>query len=189
MYVSASAFLGLAALATEVAAHGRITKPNARLPGDATAAVCGKNMVQFYKSDETSYPEALKRTSGWNTGLDPTKCDLYFCKGFQFADNKDNVYAYKPGDVVNINVQIRIPHAGYANVSVVDTATNTVIGQPLFTWAKGYADSKDFPNNVPKNQTDFDITIPELGGKCTAAGQCVRGPPPPREGDLRLGIR
>ncbi len=161
--------LPTALLVALASAHGLVSKPATRLPGDATAVVCGKPMVAFYKSDETSYPEALKRSSGWDTGFSASKCNLYLCKGFQFEDNKDNVQKYKPGDVVDMEVKIRIPHKGYANVSVVDLGANAVIGDPLKKWAENYA----AVINPPKDQTSFSVKIPDLGGKCTQAGQCV----------------
>jgi len=176
MHVSLSALLGLAALTAQVQGHGQVTKPKARLPGDATAGVCGTTLVKFYQADETSYPEALMRANpkGLDSAYDAKKCNLYFCKGFQFADNKANVYSYKPGEKVDFTVQIRIPHEGYANVSIVDTAANKAIGSPLFAWPSGYASGKDFPSKIPANQTAFSVTIPDLGSKCATAGACVR---------------
>lgn len=164
---TATALLGL--LAAQVSAHGLVTKPPTREPGAATAAVCGAKMVAFYKADNTSYPEALKREKGWDTGYNAAKCNLYLCRGFQFDDNKNQVQNYKPGDVVDMEVYIRIPHKGYANVSVIDLGTNTVIGDPLKKWADNYAASL----NPPKDQTNFTVTIPNLAGKCTSPGQCV----------------
>lgn len=169
MYITTTAFF--AALVTVASAHGLVTKPATREPGAATAAVCGETMVKFYKSDNTSYPEALMRAHGLDKDYNAAKCNLYLCKGFQFDDNKaaGDVQSYKAGDVVDLEVYIRIPHKGYANVSVVDTASNTVIGSPLIKWADNYAASL----NPPKDQTHFSITIPELGDKCTVPGKCV----------------
>lgn len=164
--------LPLLSLATLAASHGLITSPlGTRTPSDATAAVCGKTLVSFYKADNTSYPEALLRAnpSGLKDGYNPAKCNLWLCKGFQFADNVANVKAYKPGDVVDIEVRIRIAHRGYANVSVVDTGSNTVIGEPLRVWGDGYAAS----TSPPQDQVKFSVKVPELGGKCTTAGSCV----------------
>ncbi len=154
------------------AAHGLVTKPATRAPGAATAAVCGQTMVDFYKSDNTSYPEALKRAHGLDDkGYDASKCNLYLCKGFQYADNTApaQLQTYRAGDVVPMEVFIRIPHRGFANVSVVDTARNAAIGAPLITWPDNYAASL----NPPKDQTQFSVTIPELGGQCTTPGRCV----------------
>ena len=60
--------------------------------------------------------------------------------------------------------------SGNANVSIVDTTSNTVIGDALISWDV-YASTA---TGVTADQTNFDITIPEdLGGKCTTAGDCV----------------
>lgn len=165
--------LGLAALAGTALGHGLVTKPVTREPGDATATVCGKKMVQFYKSDNTSYPEALMRANGLaDPAYNPAKCNLYLCRGYQFADNTKQVLSYTEGETIDMEVYIRIPHKGYANVSVVDMAANKVIGAPLYTWGDGYADAKNFPN-LPKNQTSFSVKVPMLNGKCAEAGACV----------------
>jgi hypothetical protein len=149
-------------------------------------------MVDFYRADNTSYPEALLRANpgGLKGGYDPKKCNLWLCRGYQFADNVANVQSYKPGQVVDIEVWIRIPHKGYANVSVVDTASNTVIGSPLKSWPSNYAATA----NPPADQTKFNVTIPDLGGKCTEAGACVSAPclgpillPVARQGGLTKG--
>jgi hypothetical protein len=164
--------LSLAALAS---AHGVVETPKARAPGAATAAVCGEKLVSFYKQDPTSYPEAYKRSANWQQGVTP-QCNMYLCKGYVFDDNKDNVFNYKAGDVVDMKVAIRIPHIGYANVSVVDTKANAVIGEPLKVWASGYADGAKYPN-LPKDQLEFSVKVPDLGDKCTTAGTCVCSPP------------
>jgi hypothetical protein len=168
MQFSIASLLSLAAL---VSAHGLVQKPATREPGDATGAVCGKTMETFYQIDNTSYPEALLRANpkGLTDGYDAKKCNLWLCRGYQFADNAAQVQAYKPGDVVDMEVWIRIPHKGYANVSVVDTATNSIIGTPLMVWKDNYAATA----NPPKNQTNFSVTVPQLGGKCTTPGACV----------------
>ncbi|PKS09221.1 hypothetical protein jhhlp_003835 [Lomentospora prolificans] len=168
--VSSSA-LGLAALVALVQGHGLVESPAARAPGETTSAICGQHMVDFYKADGTSYPEALMRTANWQEGI-TEECDLYLCKGYQFEDNVDNVHEYNAGDVVDFKVQIRIPHVGYANVSVVDTAKNAVIGDPLKVWESGYADGAKFPN-LPEDETSFSVTIPELDGQCAEPGACV----------------
>jgi hypothetical protein len=171
MLFSIATLAGMAALAAQVHGHAVVTKPAVREPSDATAAACGKLMVQFYKADNTSYPEALLRANpkGLTDGYDAKKCNLWLCKGFQFGDNSAHVYTYKPGDVVDMEVYLRIPHKGYANVSVVDTTTNTVIGSPLLSWPDNYFGTM----NPPKNQTKFSVTVPDLGSKCTVPGVCV----------------
>ncbi|KAL2174447.1 uncharacterized protein P884DRAFT_314819 [Thermothelomyces heterothallicus CBS 202.75] len=167
-FVSLFAFAGLAAKAS---AHGIVTKPATRSPGEATEAACGKTMADFYRADNTSYPEALLRANpdGLKPPYDPEKCNLWLCKGYQFADNVANVQNYTVGQAVDMEVWIRIPHEGYANVSIVDTSSNSVIGEPLITWPEGYAGSA----NPPKDQTKFSVKLPDLGHKCTKASACV----------------
>ncbi|CAK7210989.1 hypothetical protein SCUCBS95973_000978 [Sporothrix curviconia] len=151
-------------------AHGLVTSPAARTPGNATAAVCGQTMVSFYQQDNTSYPEALLRTHPkLGSDYNPDKCNLYLCRGYQFGDNTQHVQSYKAGQIVDMSVFIRIPHKGYANVSVVDTTTNSAIGAPLISWPDNYAATL----NPPANQTKFSVTIPALGNRCTTAGTCV----------------
>ncbi|KAK3314562.1 hypothetical protein B0H66DRAFT_583513 [Apodospora peruviana] len=167
-----STLLSLAGLlVAETSAHGLVTKPAARTPGAATAAACGKTMATFYQADNTSYPEALLRANpkGLTDGFDAKKCNLWLCKGYQFADNAARVQSYKTGDVVDMEVMIRIAHKGYANVSIVDTTTNTLVGKPLLTWADNYAAS----TKPPADQTKFSVKIPELGDKCATAGVCA----------------
>ena len=171
MHFSLASLLSLAGLAAQASAHGLVKNPVTRPPGQATEAACGKIMAEFYRADNTSYPEALFRANpgGLKGGYDAKKCNLYLCKGYQFADNAANVQSYKTGQVVDLDVWIRIPHKGYANVSVVDTTSNTVIGTPLISWPDNYAATA----NPPANQTKFSIKIPELSNKCTEAGVCV----------------
>jgi hypothetical protein len=172
MHLLSAAVISLTSLTGLSAAHGLVTKPAARTPGKATAAVCGAKLVAFYNADNTSYPEAFKRANpaGFGDDYNAAKCNQYLCKGFQFDDNKDHVQTYKTGQTVDMEVFIRIPHKGYANVSVVDLAANKVIGEPLKVWADNYAASL---NNNPKDQTSFSVKVPELSGKCATAGQCV----------------
>ena len=167
----------LAALASTAYGHGTITSPQARTPGSAMNSACGSITTKFYQADNTSYPEALHRANPRGLGSDynADKCNLYLCRGYQFSDNSKNVFNYKTGDKIPIHIWIRIPHNGYANVSVVDTTANKVIGTPLIDWPSGYANEKVYPN-LPANQTSFTVTVPDLGSSCTTAGQCVRMP-------------
>lgn len=103
--------------------------------------------------------------------LDLSKCNLWQCKGFEFSDqSSSNVQAYTAGQSVPIHFDIRAPHDGVANISIVDTASNTIIGSPLMSWAQFALTSVP----IQADQEDFSITIPsDLGGKCAAAGECV----------------
>ncbi|KAK8117968.1 uncharacterized protein PG998_006249 [Apiospora kogelbergensis] len=138
--------LSLAAFASTALGHGFISSPPARQGGDASVAACGKAVVDTIRADNTSHVEGLpelaaKKDSGYHADL----CNLWLCKGLQFADNAANVQAYRPGQ------------------------------SPLVRWDKGYADERDFyAKKTPKDQVDFNVTIPEdLGDKCATAGACV----------------
>ena len=104
------------------------------------------------------------------TDYNAEKCKIWQCKGFKYEDNKDLVQSFTPGQVVPIKFEVRAPHEGTANVSIVDTASNTIIGTPLISWDV-YASSA---SSIPTSQTSFSVTIPnDLGSKCSTAGACV----------------
>ncbi|KAK8057847.1 hypothetical protein PG996_011784 [Apiospora saccharicola] len=149
----------LAALASTALGHGYISSPPARQGGDASVAACGKAVVNTIRADNTSHVEGLPELAAEaGSGYHADLCNLWLCKGLQFADNVASVQSYRPGQSVNMKIKLTIPHTGNANVSVVDTKSNTIIGKPL----------------TPKDQVDFNVTIPEdLGDKCATAGACV----------------
>jgi hypothetical protein len=101
--------------------------------------------------------------------FDPTKCNVWLCKGYQFADNSNGVQAYTAGQVVPITVDISAPHTGVANVSIVNAQTNSVIGQPLIS----FTDYASNAHTIPANNTAFSITMPDVGNQCGTAGKCV----------------
>ncbi|KAI6907834.1 hypothetical protein KC318_g18712, partial [Hortaea werneckii] len=85
-------------------------------------------------------------------------------------DNKDNVQSYTPGQNVDFTVDIRAPHTGYANVSIVKTSSNTMISDMLKKWDV-YASTS---TPVPDTDKEFSITMPsDLGDECATAGDCV----------------
>ncbi|RYP58102.1 hypothetical protein DL769_009106 [Monosporascus sp. CRB-8-3] len=160
--------------------HGLIDSPPPRSPGAATARACGQRIVDKIRADPTSYVEGLPELGASDPGYDAAACRLWLCKGLQFEpdDAAAKVQTYRPGQEVAVKVRLAIPHAGRANVSVVDTAADAVIGNggaPLVSWPSGYADERQFySGQTPKDQTDFTITIPEdLGGRCAEPGACV----------------
>ncbi|KAI0835595.1 hypothetical protein F5Y06DRAFT_289012 [Hypoxylon sp. FL0890] len=167
--------VSLAAVAATVSAHGLITKPTPRGPGNASVAACGASVVNNIKQDKTSHVEGLPELAAADSGYHRDLCNLWLCRGLQYADNAANVQKYAPGQSVNIQVQLSIPHAGSANVSIVDTKTDTIIGKPLLSWPSGYADERQFyAHQTPANQTNFNVTIPaDIGSKCSEAGACV----------------
>lgn len=160
----------LAGLIPLVHGHGFVTSPTARMPGDAMASACGEQVEINQKSDNYGNIQGELQVASGQSDYSAGECDIWLCKGYKFADNKDNVYSYKAGQTVDFTVDIRAPHTGVANVSVVDTSSNSVIGSPLISWSV-YASTA---TGVTSNETDFSVTMPDdLGDKCSTAGDCV----------------
>jgi hypothetical protein len=155
----------IAALVPLVAAHGFINDPPARQPGDAYSSICGQQAFSQQSSDINGNVQGIMQVLGTDTTDD---CKLWLCKGFQFEDNQDNVQTFSAGQTIAFDVEIAAPHTGYANVSVVDTATDTIIGSPLIEW-DDYASNAGFP----ENNTAFSVTLPDDLSACTEAGACV----------------
>ncbi|EEU39793.1 uncharacterized protein NECHADRAFT_8620, partial [Fusarium vanettenii 77-13-4] len=150
-----------------VAAHGFVRSPPPRKPGDAFKAACGEQPFYQQSSDINGNVQGIFQVVG--TGADSAKCNLWLCKGFQADDNTENVQTYSLGQEIDFDVNIAAPHTGYANVSVVKTSSNTVIGEPLIEFSN-YASNA----GVDANNTAFSVTLPSsLGGDCTTAGDCV----------------
>ncbi|KAF5661789.1 hypothetical protein FCIRC_11720 [Fusarium circinatum] len=150
-----------------VAAHGFVKSPTPRKPGNAFKAACGEQPFYQQSADINGNVQGIKQVVG--SDFDAKDCNLWLCKGFQFDDNKDNVQSYKLGEKIDFDVTIAAPHTGYANVSVVKTSTDKMIGEPLIEFENYAANAGLNPNN-----TAFSVTLPEsLGGECTKAGDCV----------------
>ncbi|KAF2677490.1 hypothetical protein K458DRAFT_446971 [Lentithecium fluviatile CBS 122367] len=170
MYFSTAALLALIPTAFS---HGIITTPPSRAIGSAVTSACGSTLVNAIKQDNTSYVEQLTKLATTDKGYKAAACNLYLCKGLQFADNTANVQTWKAGDVVPIKIWLRIPHEGIANVSVVDTKSNVKVGEFLKVWDKGYAPGRS-EKDVPLDQKEFSITVPTgLETACSNAGDCV----------------
>lgn len=97
---------------------------------------------------------------------------LSLCRGHQFLDNLDNLSVFRPGQIVPMQIELAILHGGPANVSVVKTATNTVLGPPLIHF-DDYG-NRDLPQ-LPPNNTNFAVTMPTnlAPTDCRLAGDCV----------------
>lgn len=162
----------LGALASTAWSHGTITSPPVRAVGSAMTAACGSTVAALVQSDNTSHVEGMPEAAAVDPGFtNSTACNVFLCKGLQFADNQANVQNFTAGQVVNMLASIPIPHEGPMNVSIVNTKTNTAIGAPLITFAS-YADESLAA--LPANNTNFNVTIPsDLGSNCTVAGTCV----------------
>jgi hypothetical protein len=157
----------LASLVAVVAGHGFVNDPPARRPGDAYRAACGEQPFNQQSADINGNVQGIQQVVG--SDLSAGDCNLWLCKGFQFDDNTDNVQEFALGQEIPFDVTIAAPHTGFANVSVVSTADNAVIGAPLIEF-DNYASN----SGVDANNSAFSITLPEdLGGACATAGECV----------------
>lgn len=159
----------LTTLVTTAAAHGIVTSPQARVLGDAFKAACGEQVSNNAKGDQYGNVQQLQQIGTSQKDFNASACDLSLCKGLQFADNSANVQAFTAGQVIAMKVDIRAPHTGVANVSVVNLQTNTIIGEPMMDWDV-YASTS---SGVPKNNTEFNITMPDVASDCGAAGACA----------------
>lgn len=171
MQYTSAILLSAAGLLSTVSAHGAITSPTPRAAGDAMKAACGTQVYYNQASDSFGNIQGELQVAASQTDYNAEACNIWQCKGYQFADvDTANIQSWTPGQVVDFKFDVRAPHAGTANVSIVNTATNTIIGSPLITYS-------DFGNNayaIPANQTSFSITIPsDLGSTCATAGACV----------------
>jgi hypothetical protein len=165
-----SSILAAAGLITSVSAHGFLTSPQPRLAGDAMKAACGQQVYNNQASDTYGNIQGELQVAASQTDYDAAACNIWLCKGFKYADNTANVQSWTAGQVVDFTFDVRAPHTGYANVSIVNTATNTIIGDQLLV----YSDFADNSKTIPANETSFSITIPsDLGDTCSTAGACV----------------
>lgn len=164
-----SSILSLAGLAALAHAHGYITSPKPRMPGPAMAAACGQQVFNNQNSDNFGNVQGILQVANNQPDYDAAACNVWLCKGYQFTDNAENVHSLAPGATVSFDVDIRAPHTGVANVSVVDARANAAIGELLRSWSV-YAS-----NSVPitPDQRRFDVVLPDLGGRCAQPGDCV----------------
>ncbi|KAG4427932.1 hypothetical protein IFR05_016588 [Cadophora sp. M221] len=171
MHYTSAILLSAAGLLTAVSAHGAIVTPTPRSAGEAMKAACGTQVYYNQASDSFGNIQGELQVAASQSDYDAAACNIWQCKGYQFADvDAANIQSWTAGQIVPFTFDVRAPHAGTANVSIVNTATNQIIGSPLITYS-------DFGNNayaIPANQTSFSITIPsDLGSTCATAGACV----------------
>ncbi|EGY23114.1 uncharacterized protein VDAG_04552 [Verticillium dahliae VdLs.17] len=168
-------------MATTILGHGNLVTPPPRVPGPAMEAACGQQNVDSVLADSGIPLENFRNVPAtctffnrlfWCLGEKTNSTgQLDLCRGATFADNTDRVQTFTAGQVVPITAEIPIPHEGPCNVSLVDTASNTVIGLPLILF-QSYADEN--LAQLPPNNTAFEVTIPQLQpGQCTLAGECT----------------
>ncbi|KAN0123016.1 hypothetical protein V8E51_001342 [Hyaloscypha variabilis] len=157
------------AFATLAVGHGIITSPTARSAGAAMEAVCGQQVTNNLQSNEYGDIQQLIQIGSSQQDFDPASCDVSLCKGLQFDDNTANIQNFTAGQVVPIKIDLQAKHTGTANVSIVDTASNTMISKQLIYFPVYASTATD----IPKNQTQFNITIPDVSSQCNTAGACV----------------
>ncbi|KAH8913040.1 hypothetical protein BR93DRAFT_127018 [Coniochaeta sp. PMI_546] len=159
-----ASIVGAAFLAATVSAHGNITSPPARLTGPGMVKACGQSAVDNVLADGTIPLEDVFNAL--------PSCKLDLCRGAVFEDNKARVQKFSPGQVVPFKAILPIAHEGPANVSIVKTATNKILGNMLLVF-DSYADEK--LKVLPANNTNFAVTIPTnlAASDCKLAGECV----------------
>ncbi|KAH7630127.1 hypothetical protein B0T09DRAFT_142627 [Sordaria sp. MPI-SDFR-AT-0083] len=163
---SALVLLAVSLFTPAASAHGEITSPPARLPGPAMAQACGQQAVNAVLADSTMPIESVPFSSS-------SSCNSFLCRGALFADNASLLQRFTPGQTIPFKASIPIPHEGPCNVSVVNTQTNSVVGQPLLVF-DSYADER--LARLPANNTAFSVTLPtdgEVLKECGAPGVCV----------------
>ncbi|RYP33535.1 hypothetical protein DL767_004710 [Monosporascus sp. MG133] len=164
MFSTLTKLIALGSVA-RVWSHAVMKEPVPRQAGPVHEELCGAAVAKVLARDRTGPIEnAMAAADG------EYNCDAYFCRGYQYEDNVDNVKAVKAGDVLDFKIDMVASHRpGYANVSIVDIATNEII-EPLRTWDEypGYNTGPD------RDDIKFNVTIPDtLGVACDAPGKCV----------------
>lgn len=163
---SYTAAIALAGFASSVAAHGFISSPTPRQPGDGLRAACGDQVYNQQNSDKYGNVQgALQNFQGAHPD-----CRMWHCKGVPFEDAGE-IFEYTAGQTIPMEVEIRAPHDGVANVSIVKVSSDTVIGSPLISWDE-YALTSS-PISAHPDWTNFEITMPDVGAECANAGDCV----------------
>jgi hypothetical protein len=166
-----STLFAASALTHNVLSYGIVTSPPVHTVGPSMIAACGSSVAALVIADNTSHVEGMPEASILEANFNSTACNVFLCKGLQFADNTANVQTFQSGQVVNMLASIPIPHEGPMNVSIINTQTNAAIGVPLITF-DSYADESLAA--LPANNTNFNVTIPTtLGSVCSVAGTCV----------------
>ena len=118
-------------------------------------------------------PFSLHHVPSSTDTIPDLKGNPFLCRGALFADNASLLQRFTPGQTIPFKASIPIPHEGPCNVSVVNTQTNSVVGQPLLVF-DSYADER--LARLPANNTAFSVTLPtdgEVLKECGAPGVCV----------------
>ena len=166
---SYSGILAVAGMAATVSGHVFITSPKARMPGSAMEAACGQQVYYNQEGDNYGNIQGMLQVAASQTDYNAAACRIWMCKGYKYADNTANVQKYTVGQVVPFTFDVRAPHTGVANVSVVRTSDNTVIGKPLISWDVFASNSAP----IPSSETSFSVTIPDVSSQCSTPGACI----------------
>lgn len=169
MQNTVSKVMASASMIALASAHGFITSPSPRMPGSAMSEACGQQMYNNQMGDNYGNVQGELQVTNGQTDFDAGACDVWLCKGYKYDDNTDNVQQYTVGQEVDISVDIRAPHTGVANVSVVSTSSGSVLGSALKSWDEYASNSY----TIPEDQKEFSITIPEEASECSSPGDCV----------------
>ncbi|KAK3401853.1 hypothetical protein B0T20DRAFT_345512, partial [Sordaria brevicollis] len=138
-----------------------------QFPGPAMARACGQQAVNTILTDGTMPIESVPFSSSASckiaASLEVLRLELqgnpFLCRGALFADNASPLQRFTPCQRILFKTSIPIPHEGPCNVSVVNTATNTIFGQPLMF--NSYADER-----LAKSIT------PLFASRCREVGKC-----------------
>lgn len=160
-----------ALFAAGVSAHGRVTSPTPRPLGDAMKSACGEQVWNMQSSDNNGNIQTMAQIGTSQSDFDATKCHLWQCRGYQFDDaTADSIQSFTAGQKVPFVVDVAAPHTGVANVSVIDLAANSVIGDALISWDE-YASTA---TGVKDSDENFSVTIPsDLPSTCATKGGCA----------------
>lgn len=160
----------LASCLSLVNAHGYFQIPVGRHPGAAYKSACGEQAYNNLNSDINNNIQGLEQLTATQSDYNAAECHLWKCKGLKYADNTANVHKYTPGQNVDMYFQIVAPHSGYANVSVIDLVSNSVIAANLTSWDQ-YAMTSE---PMKASWQNFTVQMPtDLGNKCAKGGACA----------------
>jgi predicted carbohydrate-binding protein with CBM5 and CBM33 domain len=169
MQNTVSKVMASASMIALVSAHGFILSPAPRMPGSAMSDTCGQQMYNNQMGDNYGNVQGQLQVTNGQTDYDAAACDIWLCKGYKYDDNTENVQEYTVGQEVDISVDIRAPHTGVANVSVVSTSSGAVLGSALKSWDEYGSNAY----TIPEDQKEFSITIPDEASECSSPGDCV----------------
>lgn len=101
MHYSSAILLSAAGLIATVSAHGAIVTPKPRSAGDAMKAACGTQVYYNQASDSFGNIQGELQVAASQTDYDAVACNIWQCKGYQFADvDAANIQSWTAGQVV-----------------------------------------------------------------------------------------